>query len=50
MWLVIILLLLALLLGGIGLFVEALRWILIIALILLLASIVAGWLGRRGSA
>ncbi len=47
MWLVVVLLILALLLGGVGLFVEALRWVLIIALILLVVSIVTGFLGRR---
>ncbi len=47
MWLVVVLLILALLLGGVGLFVEALRWVLIIALILLVVSVVAGFLGRR---
>lgn len=39
-------LLLALLLGGVGLFVEALRWLLIIALVLLLISVFTGWRGR----
>jgi len=47
MWLVILLLILALIFGGIGLFVEALRWILIIALILVLVGIVLGVMGRR---
>lgn len=47
MWLVVLLLILALVLGGVGLFVEALRWVLIIALILLLVSIVTGFMGRR---
>ncbi len=47
MWLVILLLILALIFGGIGLFVEALRWILIIALILLLVGIVFGVMSRR---
>jgi len=47
MWLVILLLILAVVLGGVGLFVEALRWVLIIALVLLLASIVTGFMGRR---
>jgi len=42
MWLVILLLILALLLGGIGLFVETFRWILIIAVVLLIASILTG--------
>jgi hypothetical membrane protein len=47
MGLVIVLLILALVLGGVGLFVEALRWVLIVALILFLASIVSGLMGRR---
>jgi len=47
MWLVILLLILAVVLGGVGLFVEALRWVLIIALVLLLASILTGFMGRR---
>jgi hypothetical protein len=50
MGLVIALLLLALLLGGVGLFVEALRWVLIIALILFVVSAFTGfrtW-GRPG--
>jgi hypothetical protein len=47
MWLVILLLILALIFGGIGLFVEALRWILIIALILVLVGIVLGVMSRR---
>jgi len=47
MWLVLLLLLLALVLGGVGLFVEALRWILIIALILLVLSIISGFVRRR---
>lgn len=47
MGLVVVLLILALVLGGVGLFVEALRWVLIIALILLLVSIVTGFMGRR---
>jgi len=47
MGLVVVLLVLALVLGGVGLFVEALRWVLIIALILLAVSIVTGLRGRR---
>lgn len=43
----IVILLLALLLGGVGLFVEALRWLLIIALVLLLVSVFTGSRGRR---
>ena len=46
MWIVILLLLLALLLGGIGLFVEALRWVLIIAIVLLVVSILTGYMRR----
>lgn len=46
MGLVILLLILALVFGGIGLFVEALRWVLIIALVLLLVGAFAGYRGR----
>ncbi|MFP4310944.1 MAG: hypothetical protein ACLFS9_03050 [Nitriliruptoraceae bacterium] len=46
MGIALLLLLLALLLGGVGLFVEALRWVLIIALVLLLIGAVTGWRGR----
>lgn len=45
--LAILLLILALLLGGVGLFVEALRWVLIIALVLLIVGAVTGARGRR---
>jgi len=41
-----VVLLLALLVGGIGLFVEALRWLLIIALVLILVGAFTGWRGR----
>ncbi|CAN5354911.1 MAG: hypothetical protein ACR2JP_10015 [Acidimicrobiia bacterium] len=44
-----ILLILALLLGGVGLFVTALRWLLIVALVLFLIGAVTGWRGRRVS-
>ncbi len=47
MTLVIILLILALLLGGVGLFVEALRWVLIIALVLLVVGAFMGFSSRR---
>ena len=43
---VVLLLLLALLFGGLGLFVGALKWALIIALVLLVASAVTGFSGR----
>lgn len=42
MGLMVLLLILALLLGGVGLFVEALRWLLIIAVIVAIVGIVAG--------
>jgi len=42
----IVLLLLALLLGGVGLFVEALRWVLIVALVLFLLGAFSGYRGR----
>ncbi|HEY4606631.1 MAG TPA: hypothetical protein VIH55_03200 [Acidimicrobiia bacterium] len=41
-----LILLLALLLGGVGLFVEALRWVLIIAVVLLLVSAFTGYRRR----
>jgi len=47
MTLVIVLLLLALLLGGVGLFVEGLKWVLIIALALIIASFFTHRSGRR---
>lgn len=46
MGVVIAILLLALLLGGLGLFVEALRWLLIIALVLFLVGAFTGWRRR----
>ena len=42
-----LLLILALVVGGVGLFVEALRWVLIIALVLLILGAVTGARGRR---
>ena len=41
-----IILILALLLGGVGLFVEALRWLVIIAIVLFVVGAVTGWRGR----
>lgn len=41
-----LIILLALVLGGVGLFVEALRWVLIIALILLVIGAFTGYRGR----
>ncbi|MDP3984598.1 MAG: hypothetical protein Q8Q52_06325 [Acidimicrobiia bacterium] len=46
MGVVIVVLLLALLLGGIGLFVEALRWLLIIAVVLFILGAVSGYRRR----
>lgn len=52
MGLVLFLILLALVFGGVGLFVEGLKWALIIALALFIASAFTGssYWGRRGSA
>ena len=47
MGLVVVLLVLALLFGGVGLFVEAAKWALIVALVLLVASAFTGYRGRR---
>jgi hypothetical protein len=47
MGLVLLHLLLALLFGGLGLFVEGLKWLLIIALVLLLVGAFTGYRGRR---
>ncbi len=47
MGLVLLLLLLALVFGGVGLFVEGLKWLLIIALVLLVVSALTGYRGRR---
>lgn len=44
---VIALLILALLLGGVGLFVEGLKWLIIIALVLFVVSAFTGYNGRR---
>jgi hypothetical protein len=44
--LVVVLLLLALVFGGIGLFVEGLKWVLIIALVLVVLGAVSGYRGR----
>lgn len=44
--LALLLLILALLLGGVGLFIEALRWVLIIAVVLLIVGAITGSRGR----
>jgi hypothetical protein len=46
MGLVIALIVLAIIFGGIGLFVAAAKWALIIGVILLIAGIVMGFMGR----
>ena len=46
MGLAIALIILALLLGGVGLAVEALRWVLIIAVVLFIISAITGARGR----
>ena len=46
MTIVLLLLILALLVGGVGLFVEGLKWLLIIALVLLVVGAIQG--RRRG--
>ncbi len=46
MGLVVLLLVLALLFGGVGLFVEGLKWALIIAVALVIASFFTGYRGR----
>lgn len=47
MGVVVLLLLLALLFGGLGLFIEGLKWALIIALVLVIAGALSGYRGRR---
>lgn len=46
MGIVVLLLILALVFGGVGLFVEGLKWLLIIALVLFLASFFTGYRTR----
>ena len=50
MGIAILLLILALVAGGVGLFVEALRWLIIIALVLLIVGAVTGARGRKSAA
>jgi len=49
MGLVVVLLVLALIFGGLGLFIEGLKWLLIIALVLFVVSFFTGARGRRGT-
>jgi hypothetical protein len=46
--LVLLLLLIALIVGGLGLFVEGLKWLLIIALVLFVISFFTGYRSRSG--
>lgn len=46
MGLVVLLLILALLFGGVGLFATGLKWLLIIALVMLVAGLFTGFRGR----
>ena len=50
MGIAVLLLILALIVGGVGLFVEALRWVLIIALVLLVVGAITGVRGRSARA
>ncbi len=50
MGLALLLILVALIIGGVGLFVSALKWALIIAAVLFVAGVVAGWARRSASA
>lgn len=42
-----LLLVLALLVAGVGIFVSALKWVLVIAAVLFVAGVVAGWTRRK---
>lgn len=46
MGIALLILLIALIAGGVGLFVEAMQWLLIIALVLLVVSFFTGWRAR----
>lgn len=46
MGIALLILIIALIVGGVGLFVEALQWLLIVALILLVVGALTGWRGR----
>jgi hypothetical protein len=47
--LIVLLLLAALVFGGVGLFVEGLKWLLIIAIVLLAVSLITGFTGGWGA-
>ena len=49
MGLALLLVLLALVIGGIGLFFAALKWVLIIAAVLFLAGALTGWARRKAA-
>jgi hypothetical protein len=46
MGLIVLLIILAIIFGGVGLLIEGLQWALIIGLVLLVAGIVSGFMGR----
>ena len=49
MGLVVLILILALLFGGAGLFIEGLKWLLIIAVVLFIVSAITGFRGRSAA-
>ncbi len=49
MGIAVLILILALVAGGVGLFVEALRWVLIIAVVLLIVGAFTGYRGRNAA-
>lgn len=49
MGVVVLLLILALIFGGVGLFVEGLKWVLVIGLVLLIAGALMGFRGGRST-
>lgn len=50
MGLALLLILLALIIGGMGLFISALKWVLIVAALLFVAGVVTGWARRHAAA
>lgn len=50
MGLALLLILLALIIGGVGLFIAALKWAFIIAALLFVAGVLTGWARRHAAA
>ena len=50
MGLALLLVLLALIIGGVGLFISAVKWVLIIAAALFVAGVLTGWARRHAAA